>query len=123
MCIRDRHCTAHIHAGAEHNTLGLHQLDPALNDCLVQLHVGDTVHPVSYTHLDVYKRQILSDVAVMILGVVMMAVGWNYATTLGGRGFYVCLLYTSRGFLFCKKCYVKIESRSVRRCSGIPKEK
>ena len=38
------HCTAHIHAGAEHHTLGLHQLDPALNDCLVQLHVGDAVH-------------------------------------------------------------------------------
>ena len=27
-----------------------------------------------------------------------------------------------RGFLFCENCYVKIESRSVRRRSGISKE-
>ena len=38
------HGTAHIHAGAELNTLGLHQLDPALDDRLIQLHVGDAVH-------------------------------------------------------------------------------
>ena len=38
------HGTAHIHAGAELNTLGLHQLDPAFDDRLVQLHVGDAVH-------------------------------------------------------------------------------
>ena len=56
---------------------------------------------------------ILSDVAVMILGVVMMAdlavsvlgiimmvVGWNYATTLGGRGFYVSMPWLSR-FWMC----------------------
>ena len=43
---------------------------------------------------------ILSDVAVMILGVVMMAVGWNYATTLGGRGFYVSMPWLSRFWMY-----------------------
>ena len=43
---------------------------------------------------------ILSDVAVMILGVVMMAGGWNYATTLGGRGFYVSMPWLSRFWMY-----------------------
>ena len=43
---------------------------------------------------------ILSDVAVMILGVVMMVVGWNYATTLGGRGFYVSMPWLSRFWMY-----------------------
>ena len=43
---------------------------------------------------------ILSDVAVMVLGVVMMAVGWNYATTLGGRGFYVSMPWLSRFWMY-----------------------
>ena len=43
---------------------------------------------------------ILSDVAVMVLGVVMMVVGWNYATTLGGRGFYVSMPWLSRFWMY-----------------------
>ena len=34
---------------------------------------------------------ILADVAVMILGVIMLVTGWKYATTLGSRGFYVSI--------------------------------
>ena len=42
----------------------------------------------------------IRDVAVMILGVVMMVVGWNYATTLGGRGFYVSMPWLSRFWMY-----------------------
>ena len=35
---------AHIHVGAELHALGLHELDAALDDRFVQLHVGDAVH-------------------------------------------------------------------------------
>ena len=38
---------------------------------------------------------ILSDV-----GVIMMVVGWNYATTLGGRGFYVSMPWLSRFWMY-----------------------
>lgn len=43
---------------------------------------------------------ILSDVAVLALGVVMLVVGWQYATTLGGRGFYVSLPKLSRFWMY-----------------------
>ena len=43
---------------------------------------------------------ILADLAVCILGVIMMVVGWNYATTLGGRGFYVSLPWLSRFWMY-----------------------
>ena len=34
---------------------------------------------------------VVSDIAVMVLGIIMLVVGYNYATTLGARGFYVSL--------------------------------
>ncbi len=43
---------------------------------------------------------ILSDVAVFALGVIMLTVGWRYATTLGGRGFYVSLPWLSRFWMY-----------------------
>ena len=43
---------------------------------------------------------ILADIAVMGLGIVMMVVGWEYATTLGGRGFYVSLPWLSRFWMY-----------------------
>lgn len=43
---------------------------------------------------------ILADLAVMILGLVMLVVGWNYATTLGGRGFYVSMPWLSRFWMY-----------------------
>ena len=39
----------------------------------------------------VMALDVLSDIAVMVLGVIMLVVGYNYATTLGARGFYVSL--------------------------------
>lgn len=43
---------------------------------------------------------ILADVAVMALGVIMLIVGWQYATTLGGRGFYVSMPWLSRFWMY-----------------------
>jgi len=43
---------------------------------------------------------ILSDIAVMVLGAIMLVVGWQYATTLGGRGFYVSLPKLSRFWMY-----------------------
>ena len=43
---------------------------------------------------------ILADVAVMALGIIMLVVGWNYATTLGGRGFYVSMPWLSRFWMY-----------------------
>lgn len=43
---------------------------------------------------------LLSDIAVLGLGVVMLVVGWEYATTLGGRGFYVSMPWLSRFWMY-----------------------
>lgn len=43
---------------------------------------------------------ILADVAVLILGGIMTVVGWQYATTLGGRGFYVSMPWLSRFWMY-----------------------
>lgn len=43
---------------------------------------------------------LLADIAVLALGVVMLVVGWNYATTLGGRGFYVSMPWLSRFWMY-----------------------
>ncbi len=39
---------------------------------------------------------IVADLAVMLLGIMMLVVGWKYATGLGGRGFYVSLPWLSK---------------------------
>lgn len=43
---------------------------------------------------------IAADVSVMILGVIMVVVGWNYASTLGGRGFYESIPWLSRFWMY-----------------------
>ena len=43
---------------------------------------------------------ILSDVAVLALGVIMLVEGWKYASTLGGRGFYVSMPWLSRFWMY-----------------------
>ena len=43
---------------------------------------------------------ILADIAVLVLGVIMLAIGWRYATTLGGRGFYVSMPWLSRFWMY-----------------------
>ncbi|MEQ2457457.1 TRAP transporter small permease [Flavonifractor hominis] len=43
---------------------------------------------------------VLSDIAVCILGVIMLVVGWQYATTLGARGTYVSMPWLSRFWMY-----------------------
>ncbi len=43
---------------------------------------------------------ILADVAVMALAVIMVVVGWNYATTLGGRGYFTSMPTVSRFWMY-----------------------
>lgn len=43
---------------------------------------------------------ILSDVAVLALGIIMLVYGRNYASTLGGRGFYVSMPWLSRFWMY-----------------------
>lgn len=43
---------------------------------------------------------ILSDAAVLLLAVIMLTSGWNYASTLGGRGFYVSMPWLSRFWMY-----------------------
>lgn len=43
---------------------------------------------------------LIADVAVMILGCVMLFIGWRYATTLGSRGTYVSMPWLSRFWMY-----------------------
>ena len=43
---------------------------------------------------------ILADVAVLALSLIMLVSGWNYATTLGGRGTYVSMPWLSRVWMY-----------------------
>ena len=42
----------------------------------------------------------LADIAVLVLGVVMVVVGWTYTSTLGGRGTYVSMPWLSRFWMY-----------------------
>ncbi|MFV0503349.1 MAG: TRAP transporter small permease [Lachnospirales bacterium] len=43
---------------------------------------------------------ILSDVAVLVLAVIMITVGWKYATTIGGKGSYVSMPNVSKFWMY-----------------------
>lgn len=43
---------------------------------------------------------IIADIGVLALGIIMVVVGWKYATTLGSRGFYVSLPWLSRFWMY-----------------------
>ena len=51
-------------------------------------------------HIRMTAFDILADLAVCVLGIIMLVVGWNYATTLGGRGFYVSMPWLSRFWMY-----------------------
>ena len=67
MCIRDRlwedrsgNYTAYVTGGTYSNLQGTEELSTVLQECLTQKQEEGTLrtyNPVSYTHLDVYKRQ------------------------------------------------------------------
>ncbi|MDC7241367.1 MAG: TRAP transporter small permease [Spirochaetales bacterium] len=48
----------------------------------------------------VHTLDFISDIAVMILGFIMIFVGWNYAQRLGSRGFYVSMPGLSRFWMY-----------------------
>ena len=43
---------------------------------------------------------VLADIAVFALGVIMLVVGWQYASTIGSRGTYVSLPWLSRFWMY-----------------------
>ena len=43
---------------------------------------------------------VIADVAVMVLGVIMLVEGWKYCTTLGGRGTYISMPWLSRFWMY-----------------------
>ena len=62
---------------------------------------------IRMTALDPYlpKRliqvlDVLADVAVMALGIIMLVVGWKYASTIGSRGSYVSMPWLSRFWMY-----------------------
>ena len=63
-------------------------------------HIRMTAFDVYLPKTAVKMLDILADLAVCILGIIMMVVGWNYATTLGGRGFYVSMPWLSRFWMY-----------------------
>ena len=63
-------------------------------------HIRMTAFDVYLPKIAAKVLDILADLAVCILGVIMMVVGWNYATTLGGRGFYVSMPWLSRFWMY-----------------------
>ena len=62
---------------------------------------------IRMTALDAYLPKglvktlnLLADLAVFILGLIMIIVGWKYAVTLGGRGTYVSMPWLSRFWMY-----------------------
>lgn len=43
---------------------------------------------------------VIADVAVMLLGFIMLIEGWKYCTTLGGRGSYISMPWLSRFWMY-----------------------
>lgn len=44
--------------------------------------------------------ELFVDICILILAIFMLVVGWQYSTTLGGRGFYVSLPWLSRFWMY-----------------------
>ena len=62
---------------------------------------------IRMTALDPYLNKklvksldVLADIGVMVLGIVMLFVGWRYARTIGGRGTYVSMPSVSRFWMY-----------------------
>lgn len=62
---------------------------------------------IRMTAFDVYLPKkvlqtldVLADVAVMVLGVIMVTEGWKYTTTLGSKGFYESIPWLSRFWMY-----------------------
>ena len=63
-------------------------------------HIRMTVFDVYLPKVVVKTLDLVADLAVMVLGIIMLVVGWKYASTLGGRGFYVSMPWLSRFWMY-----------------------
>lgn len=62
---------------------------------------------IRMTAIDVYLPKtllkvldVVADIAVLILGIIMLVIGWRYASTLGGRGVYISIPWLSRFWMY-----------------------
>lgn len=63
-------------------------------------HIRMTAFDVYLPKVVVKVLDLVADAAVMVLGIIMLVVGWKYASTLGGRGFYVSMPWLSRFWMY-----------------------
>ena len=63
-------------------------------------HIRMTAFDPYLPKIAIKMLDLLADVAVMALAIIMLVVGWQYATTLGSRGTYVSLPKLSRFWMY-----------------------
>ena len=63
-------------------------------------HIRMTAFDVYLPKVVVKTLDLVADLAVMVLGIIMLVVGWKYASALGGRGFYVSMPWLSRFWMY-----------------------
>ena len=63
-------------------------------------HIRMTAFDIYLPKMVLRILDLLADVAVLILSLIMLIVGWKYASTLGGRGFYVSMPWLSRFWMY-----------------------
>lgn len=63
-------------------------------------HIRMTAFDVYLPKVVVKVLDLVADAAVLVLGIIMLVVGWKYASTLGGRGFYVSMPWLSRFWMY-----------------------
>lgn len=63
-------------------------------------HIRMTAFDMYLPKAAVKALDILADAAVLLLAVIMLTSGWSYASTLGGRGFYVSMPWLSRFWMY-----------------------
>lgn len=56
---------------------------------------------IRMTAFDAYlPKGLVKFLDILALGIIMLVYGWNYASTLGGRGFYVSMPWLSRFWMY-----------------------
>lgn len=63
-------------------------------------HIRMTAFDAYLPKIVVKVLDLVADIAVLVLGIIMLMVGWKYASTLGGRGFYVSMPWLSRFWMY-----------------------
>ena len=63
-------------------------------------HIRMTAFDAMLPKAGVKVLDVVADVAVMVLAVIMLVVGWEYAVTLGSKGFYESIPWLSRFWMY-----------------------